>query len=277
MRDEQGTLKGFTKVLRDSTERKRFEEQLQERNEALREADRRKDEFLAVLAHELRNPLTPILNALSILEQEGLPREDQRQARVLIDRQVRALARLIDDLLDVSRITQGKIELRKRAVELKVIIDNADDACRPLIEAREHGLSVSLPPEPICLDADQTRMEQVVVNLLNNAAKYSDRGNHITVTADREHDQAVLRVRDTGVGIPPDLLPHVFDLFTQADRSLDRSQGGLGIGLTLVQRLVELHDGTVEAHSEGVGRGGEFVVTLPILEERPRSGYYPGG
>jgi signal transduction histidine kinase len=116
-----------------------------------------------------------------------------------------------------------------------------------------------------------------VVNLLNNAAKYSDRGNHITVTADREHDQAVLRVRDTGVGIPPDLLPHVFDLFTQADRSLDRSQGGLGIGLTLVQRLVELHDGTVEAHSEGVGRGGEFVVTLPILEERPRSGYYPGG
>jgi PAS domain S-box-containing protein len=271
MRDEQGALKGFTKVLRDSTERKHFEEQLEERNNALQEADRRKDEFLAVLAHELRNPLAPIFNALSILEQEDLPNEAQRQARLLIDRQVRALASLIDDLLDVSRITREKIQLRRKEVELRVIIDNAVQACRPLIEAREHELSAALPPDPIWLDADQTRIEQVVVNLLNNAAKYSDRGSHITIAAVREHDQAVLRVRDTGVGIPPDLLPHVFDLFTQADRSLDRSQGGLGIGLTLVQKLVELHDGTVEARSEGVGRGSEFVVTLPVLDDRPKA------
>jgi PAS domain S-box-containing protein len=272
MRDEHGTLKGFTKVLRDSTERKHFEEQLQERNRALQEADRRKDEFLAVLAHELRNPLAPIFNALSILEQEGLASETRRQARLLIDRQVRALARLIDDLLDVSRISQGKIELRRRAVELKVIIDEAVQACRPLIEAREHELAVTLPPEPVWLDADQIRLEQVVVNLLINAAKYSDQASRISVTAGRERDKAVLRVRDTGMGIPPDLLPHVFELFTQADRSLDRSQGGLGIGLKLVQKLVELHGGTVEARSEGVGRGSEFVVTLPVLEEHPRSG-----
>jgi CheY-like chemotaxis protein len=178
---------------------------------------------------------------------------------------------LIDDLLDVSRITRGKIELRRNAVELKVILENAVQTCRPLIEAREHEFSVSLTPQPIWLDADQTRLEQVMVNLLNNAAKYSNHKSKITVTVVREHNQAVLRVRDTGVGIPPDLLPHIFDMFTQADRSLDRSQGGLGIGLTLVQKLVELHEGSVRASSEGVGRGSEFVVTLPVLDDRPKA------
>ncbi len=271
MRDENGGLKGFTKVLRDSTERKCFEEELQKRNEALEEADRRKDEFLAVLAHELRNPLAPMFNALSILEQENLPAETARHTRLLIDRQVRQLTRLVDDLLDVCRITRGKIQLRKKPVELKAILDNAVQACRPLLTSHKHELTMSLPPEPIWLDADQTRMEQVVVNMLNNSAKYSQDGGRITIEAGREREEMVLRVRDTGMGIAPELLPHIFELFTQADRTLDRSQGGLGIGLTLVRKLVELHDGRVEAYSEGVGKGSEFVVRVPVLKELPRS------
>jgi PAS domain S-box-containing protein len=265
MRDEHGTLKGFTKVLRDSTERKRFEEQLRERNKALTEADRRKDEFLAMLAHELRNPLAPIFNALSILEQPDLPSDTQRQARMMIDRQVRTLAHLIDDLLDVSRITRGKIQLRKAAVDLSVIINNAVQTCRTLLDACKHKLTVTLPPRPVTLDADRTRMEQVIVNLLTNSAKYSEEGSSITVTATQEHDEAVVRVQDTGVGIAPDLLPQIFDLFTQADRSLSHSQGGLGIGLTMVKKLVELHGGTLQARSEGIGKGSEFIIRLPVL------------
>ena len=271
MRDENGSLKGFTKVLRDSTERKHFEEELQKRNEALEEADRRKDEFLAVLAHELRNPLAPMFNALSILEQGNLPAETARHTRLLIDRQVRQLTRLVDDLLDVCRITRGKIQLRKKPVELKVVLDNAVQACRPLLTSHKHELTMSLPPDPIWLDADQTRMEQVVVNMLNNSAKYSQDGGRITIEAGREREEVVLRIRDTGMGIAPELLPHIFELFTQADRTLDRSQGGLGIGLTLVRKLVELHDGRVEAYSEGVGKGSEFVVRVPVLKELPRS------
>jgi PAS domain S-box-containing protein len=271
MRDEQGTLKGFTKVLRDSTERKRFDEELQNRNEALQEADRRKDEFLAVLAHELRNPLAPIFNALSVLAQEGLPAEMQREAHLVMDRQVRQLTRLVDELLDVSRITRGKIQLKKQAVELQVIVENAVQTCRPLIDAHRHALTVSQPANPIWLDADPTRLEQVVVNLLNNAAKYSQDEGRITITTSQEGDEAVLRVQDAGIGIPPELLPDVFDLFRQADRSLDRSHGGLGVGLTLVRRLVELHDGVVEAQSEGIGQGSQFVVRLPVSAEAPQS------
>jgi PAS domain S-box-containing protein len=271
MRDDDGTLKGFTKVLRDSTERKHFEEQLEQRNKALKEADRRKDEFLAMLAHELRNPLAPIFNALAIMEQENLPAGHHRQARQLIDRQARILARLIDDLLDVSRIASGKIQLRKASVELKVIVENAAKACRPIMVAQHHKLTVSLPAHPIWLDADQTRMEQVVVNLLNNAAKYSEEGGNISVTVAQEQDRAIVRVRDTGVGISPELLPVVFDLFTQGERSLSRSQGGLGIGLSLVKKLVELHGGKVEAHSEGSGKGSEFVLRLPVRNEISKS------
>jgi PAS domain S-box-containing protein len=271
LRDEQGTLKGFTKVLRDSTERKRLEEELQKRNEALQEADRNKDEFLAVLAHELRNPLAPVFSALSILEQDNLPDDTRRHAREIIDRQVRQLSRLVDELLDVSRITRGKIQLKKKPVDLQAIINSAVETCRPLIDAHKHELTVVVPPEPIWLEGDPTRIEQVIVNLLNNSAKYSKDASRITLTAELAGDKTVLAVQDTGIGIAPELLPHIFDLFTQADRSLERSQGGLGIGLTLVRKLVELHDGTVEAHSEGIGKGSEFVIRLPALREAPHA------
>jgi PAS domain S-box-containing protein len=270
LRDDHGVLKGFTKVLRDSTDRKHFEEELEKRNLALQEASRRKDEFLAVLAHELRNPLAPIFNALSILVEEHLPEATRRETLLLVDRQVRQLARLVDDLLDVSRVTRGKIQLRKQPLALQVVVHNAVRTCGPLLDAHRHELSLSLPADPIWLEADPTRLEQVVVNLLTNSAKYSKDGSRITIAASRDRGVAVLSVRDAGVGIAPDLLPHVFDLFTQGKRSLDRSQGGLGIGLTLVRKLVELHDGTVEARSEGANQGSEFVVRLPILQEVPK-------
>lgn len=228
-----------------------------------READRRKDEFLAMLAHELRNPMAPILNALHLLrEQGGGPAAEQ--AREVAERQVRHLARLVDDLLDVSRISSGKIHLRKGRVELGEIVARAVETARPLIAARRHELSVSLPDEPIPLEADTARLEQVLANLLNNAAKYTEPGGRLAIEARREGEAAVVRVRDNGIGIAPELLPRIFDLFTQADRSLDRSQGGLGIGLTLVRSLVELHGGSVTAASAGVGKGSEFVVRLPL-------------
>jgi PAS domain S-box-containing protein len=271
MRDPQGALKGFTKILRDSTERKRFEEQLDQRNQALQEADRRKDEFLAVLAHELRNPLAPIFNALSILEDERVPAEAQRNARRVIARQVRSLARLIDDLLDVSRITRNKIQLRKATVRLQTAVENAVQTCRPLAQPRNQQLEVSMPPEAVFVDGDQTRLEQVLVNLLGNAAKYRGDGSTVQVVLASGQGKAQIRVKDNGVGIAPDVLPRVFDLFTQADASLERSQGGLGVGLTLVKRLVELHDGAVEAHSAGLGQGAEFVVSLPLLPAQPAS------
>src|SRR5512135_734222 len=228
-----------------------------------READRRKDEFLAMLAHELRNPMAPILNALHLLrEQGGGPMAEQ--AREVAERQVRHLARLVDDLLDVSRISSGKIHLRKGRVELGETVARAVETARPLIAARRHELSGSLPDEPIPLEADAARLEQVLANLLNNAAKYTEPGGWIAIEARREGEAAVVRVRDNGIGIAPELLPRIFDLFTQADRSLDRSQGGLGIGLTLVRSLVEMHDGSVTAASAGVGKGSEFVVRLPL-------------
>jgi PAS domain S-box-containing protein len=267
MRDADGALKGFTKVLRDSTERKRFEEQLAESNRALQEAGRRKDEFLAVLAHELRNPLAPIFNALSILEDDRLPPPALRDARNVIARQVRSLARLIDDLLDVSRITLGKIQLRRTTVDLHEVVQNALQTTTALFEARLQTLHVSLPTAPLHVDGDKTRLEQVLVNLLSNAAKYGGEGTVIELGMTRDHGTVVLRVKDPGVGIAPDVLPRVFDLFTQIDASLERSQGGLGVGLALVKRLVEMHDGSVEALSDGLGKGAEFSVRLPILPE----------
>jgi CheY-like chemotaxis protein len=250
-------------VLRDSTERKHFEEELQRRADALEDADRRKDEFLAMLGHELRNHLAAIFNALHILARVS---EDPlvSQAQGMLDRQVRQLARLVDDLLDVSRITRGKLQLQKSLVEFKAVVAPAVQTARPLLDARRQELVVGLPEEPLWLEADPGRLAQVVTNLLHNAAKYSDEGGRVTLTARREGHQCVLRVRDQGVGIAPDLLPRVFDLFTQAERSLDRAQGGLGIGLALVKRLVELHGGAVEAHSGGPGQGSEFVVRLPL-------------
>jgi PAS domain S-box-containing protein len=244
----------------DLIERLRFEE-------ALRETDRRKDEFLAMLAHELRNPLAPIRNAVQIFRGKGLPVPELQWATEVIDRQVHQMTRLVDDLLDVSRITRGNVELRKEYVELGDVLNSAIEATRPLIEKWGHELTVSLPLQPVGLEADPTRLAQVFLNLLNNAAKYTDRGGRIQLTAAREVDHAVVRLKDNGVGIPPEMLARVFDLFVQVDRSGQRSDGGLGIGLTLVQRLVEMHGGTIEARSDGPGRGSEFVVRLPALGE----------
>jgi PAS domain S-box-containing protein len=230
---------------------------------ALRQADRRKDEFLAMLAHELRNPLAPVRAALQVLRAAGSGHPDADQAAAMIERQVWTLARLVDDLLDVSRITRGKVRLRKEPVDLAVVVARAVEAARPLLEANRHALEVSLPEGPVPLEADATRLEQVFANLLNNAAKYTEPGGSVRLSAERRGGEVVVRVRDSGCGIPAEVLPHVFDLFTQADRTLDRSQGGLGVGLTLVKGLVEMHGGSVAAHSDGPGQGSELVVCLP--------------
>ncbi|HEV3263145.1 MAG TPA: response regulator [Gemmataceae bacterium] len=239
------------------------------RQEAAREkeANHRKDEFLAMLAHELRNPLAPMFNALHILRQPHCTPEGAEAARDVLDRQVRQMTRLVDDLLDVSRITSGKIQLRKEAVELAAVVGRVVESTRPLVEGRGHRLDMELPPEPIRLEADPTRLEQVLANLVNNAAKYTEPGGRISLHAKRHGDDVILRVRDNGIGIPPELLPRIFEPFMQADRALDRSHGGLGLGLTLVQRLVELHGGSVQAHSAGSGQGSEFVVRLPAPRE----------
>jgi signal transduction histidine kinase len=236
----------------------------------LREADRRKDEFLAMLAHELRNPLAPIRNALEILRLRGQDRRSAvREAWNMVERQTEQLSRLVDDLLDVARITRGKINLERHPLDVSEVVRRAVETSRPVIEARRHHLEVHLPPYPVWVEGDLTRLAQVVLNLLNNAAKYTEEGGRITLTVEApppgegHPGEVVLRVRDTGVGIPAEMLPKVFDLFTQADRTLDRAQGGLGIGLTLVRRLVEMHGGRVRAYSEGPGKGTEMVVRLP--------------
>jgi PAS domain S-box-containing protein len=271
LRDEAGRLLGFTKVMRDQTERKKIEDRLRQVAADLSEADRRKDEFLAMLAHELRNPLAPIRNGLQILRlTKGNTDGAAERALEIMEEQTHHLTRLVEDLLDVSRITRGKIELRKEPVDLAVAMGHAAESVRPLAEARRHDFTVLPPPGPIMLAADPTRLEQVLVNLLNNAVKYTKPGGHISLTAGREGEGVVIRVRDTGVGISADLLPHIFDLFTQAQRTLDRSEGGLGIGLTMVNRLVGLHGGSVEAHSTGPDHGSEFVVRLPALPAPPQ-------
>jgi signal transduction histidine kinase len=234
----------------------------------VREADRRKDEFLAMLAHELRNPLAPIRNALHIMKQPGADGAVVGQMRELMERQVQHMTRMVDDLLDVSRITRGKIDLRKEVVDLASVVDRTVETARPLFEDRGHELTVDLPPEPVRLEADPTRLEQVLANLLNNAAKYTDHGGHIWLSARQEGGELVLRVKDTGVGIPADMLPRIFEPFVQSDRVLHHSQGGLGIGLTLVRRLVEMHGGTVTAHSEGPGKGTAVIVRLPALSPK---------
>jgi PAS domain S-box-containing protein len=261
----RGTVLGVGVMVEDVTERKRAEERLRASQEALQEADRRKDEFLAMLGHELRNPLAPIRNAVHVLRLFGPADEQQRWARDVIQRQAEQLSRLVDDLLDVSRITGGKIQLVKERVEITVVVARAVETSRPLIDARRHDLRVTLPTESLPVEADVTRLAQVLVNLLNNAAKYTEPGGRIGLAIERAGGDVVVRVRDTGVGIPPEALPRVFDLFTQAQRTLDSAQGGLGIGLSLVKRLVELHGGSVEAHSEGPGKGSEFTVRLPLL------------
>jgi PAS domain S-box-containing protein len=257
-----GEFLGFIGSVIDITERKQMED-------ALREADRRKDEFLAMLAHELRNPLAPVRNAVQVMRALGPAEPRLEWAREVIDRQVSHLTRLVDDLLDVSRITRGKITLEKEPVELAAVVLRAVESVRPLVDARRQKLVVVPPPASARVEGDATRLAQVVSNLLNNAAKYTDPGGEVRLSAGVESGaagaaEAVIRVRDNGIGMRRELLPHVFDLFAQDERTLDRSQGGLGIGLTIVRRLVELHGGRVEASSDGPGRGSEFTVRLPL-------------
>ncbi len=250
----------FTVIMRDITERRRAEI-------ALKEADRHKDEFLATLAHELRNPLAPIRNGLHVLRRSGADAPAAKRIQAIMERQADHLVRLVDDLLEISRISRGKIELRRERVDLASVIDDAVEMSRDLVDAGELELRVAKPRSPLPLDADAVRLTQVFANLLNNAAKFTDPGGRVEITAERERDMGVVSVTDTGVGLAKDMLPRVFDLFTQAADGYERGTGGLGIGLALVRNLVELHGGTVEAHSEGKGRGSRFVVRLPLSTE----------
>jgi PAS domain S-box-containing protein len=233
----------------------------------LKEADRRKNEWIAMLAHELRNPLAPIRNALHIMKTPGVGEVAIEQARQMSERQVLNMVRLVDDLLDVSRIMRGRIELRKEPIDLATVITRAAETAQPMLDTQGQELVISITPEPLRLEADPMRLTQIVANLLHNAAKFSERAGRIWLSVERQGSEAVIKVRDEGSGISPDLLPRVFDLFVQADGSLERSRGGLGIGLTLVRRLVEMHGGAITARSEGPGRGSEFTVRLPGLKE----------
>ncbi len=255
----------FTGIIRDITERKLLEKELQRRLSELAKADRLKDEFLAMLAHELRNPIAAITSAVQ-LAAVLRDREQSELSMEVINRQVRHLARLIDDLLDVSRITRGKVNLQKQTVSAASILRSSVDSVRALIDERKHELTISIPPETLWLEADPTRLEQILSNLLNNAAKYTEDGGRIWLSAGREGGEIVIRVRDTGIGMSPEMLPRMFELFAQGDRSLARSGGGLGLGLTLARSLAEIHGGSLSATSEGPGKGTEFVVRLPAAE-----------
>lgn len=260
IRDGDGRLVGVVLVFRDVTERREVER-------ARPEADRRKDQFLATLSHELRNPLAPIQSAAQIMRAKGPADPDLRWAQDVIDRQVKQMARLLEDLLDVSRVSHDKLELRRERVTLAEVVDGALETSRPLIQEKEQRLAVTLPEEPVVLDADPVRLAQVFSNLLNNASKYSEEGAPIRLAAERDGDDVVVSVRDEGIGISDELLPRVFEVFSQGARSSDGPAEGLGIGLSLSRALVELHGGRIEARSEGVGEGTEFVVRLPALAE----------
>jgi PAS domain S-box-containing protein len=263
VRDSNGRVIGASKVARDISERKRAEQALQHSQDALREADRRKDEFLALLAHELRNPLAPIRYALAVNRNGGRTAEQRRQAEEVIERQVTHMSRLLDDLLDVSRITRGTLELKKAPTTLSAVITAAIETARPVLTIKHHTLSVELPKEPVRLEADAVRLAQVFSNLLINAAKYTDQGGQVRLEARREGEYVAVSIRDNGIGIAADMLPRLFTMFTQASTAATRAEGGLGVGLSLVRGLVTLHGGTVVARSEGPGKGSEFVVRLP--------------
>ncbi len=257
LRDEAGVITGWAGINMDIARMKRAEEQL-------REVDRRKDEFLATLAHELRNPLAPVRNAVGVLALKGFTDPTVEWARAMIDRQVKQLARLVDDLLDVARISQGKVNLRRERVELVEIIKAAVETATPLIEAAGHRLELTVPAEAIVLDADPVRLSQCVANLLTNAAKYTPSNGQISLVAKLTGRQIDICVTDSGIGIEADALRSIFEMFNQADRSLERAQGGLGIGLTLVRSFVEMHGGTIEARSAGLGKGSQFSLHLPV-------------
>jgi signal transduction histidine kinase/ActR/RegA family two-component response regulator len=261
---DRESLELLSKTAALIIERHNVSEALAYNAEALREADRRKDEFLATLAHELRNPLAPLRSGLQVMK---LARDDAatvEQARAMMERQIIHMVRLIDDLLDVSRISRGRIELRREPVELARVVHHAVETSKPLIDAGAHQLHLDLPENPIIVQADFTRLSQVFANLLNNAAKFTERGGRIEVRAAPGRDSVDIVIRDNGIGIPSEMLPRVFDLFTQVDHSLERAHSGLGIGLSLVKGLVELHGGRVDARSGGEGTGAEFIVHLPV-------------
>jgi PAS domain S-box-containing protein len=261
LRDKEGDLRGFAKVTRDMTERRRVEQ--------LEQADRQKDEFLALLAHELRNPLAPIRTALEVLRRRDVPAPALDQAGLLAERQLRNMARLLDDLLDVSRIREGRIELRKEPLNVSTLLRAAADAARPLMDERRHDFVVDDPANDIWVEGDGVRLEQVLGNLLNNAAKYTEPGGEIRLSANSNDGNVLIRVQDTGIGIEPLMVSRVFDLFVQAERRTELSAGGVGVGLSLARKLVELHGGRVEAFSAGAGRGAEFIVRLPTTAPPP--------
>jgi two-component system CheB/CheR fusion protein len=264
-RDARGVPDGWVAVVTDITERRQLEDNLRRSEEALKEADRKKDEFLAVLAHELRNPLAPIRNGLQLIRLAGEDDKARDQASAMMERQLSQLVRLVDDLLDVSRIANGKIELRREPVELARVLEQALEISRPMINAAGHDLTVAMPPPSIVVDADVNRIAQVFSNLLNNAAKYTPEGGHLWLVAERQGSDVLVTVKDNGMGMVPETLSRVFEMFAQGERALERAEGGLGIGLTLVKAFVEMHGGTVEAQSNGPGHGAEFKVRLPVL------------
>jgi signal transduction histidine kinase/ActR/RegA family two-component response regulator len=261
IRDHRGKLLGAVNVLVDISDRKRAED-------ALREADRSKNEFLATLAHELRNPLAPIRNAVQILQMTATESRAIQQVVNVIDRQSRQMTRLIDDLLDIARITSNKLELRNERIEVAEVINSAVETSRPLIQQRGHELVITPAPEPIHINGDLVRLAQVISNLLNNAAKYTERGGRIWLTAERSEGEVKVTVRDTGIGIRPEMLPEIFEMFTRSDRATAASPSGLGIGLTLARRLVEMHGGVITAGSQGLGKGSEFSVRLPAFDRQ---------
>ncbi|MEO8186462.1 MAG: ATP-binding protein [Burkholderiaceae bacterium] len=271
IRAANGTITGAVLVFRDVTDRKKADDELRTSELRLRQlasdlsvADRRKNEFLAMLAHELRNPLAPIRNALSVIRLTSGKGSAVDEASAMMERQVAQLSRLVDDLLDINRITRGKVELRRERVDLASVVHHAVEACRPLSDSMRHEFSVVLPPGPIHVNGDPMRLSQVVGNLLNNACKYTQKEGCISLTVERDATSVAIRVRDNGIGIAADQLPVIFEMFTQLDTSPESSQSGLGIGLTLVKELVEMHGGEVEAHSSGVGHGSEFTIRLPL-------------
>jgi len=259
VRDEAGAIVGASKVARDVSLQKRAQRELQE-------ADAHKNEFLALLAHELRNPLGPIRHAVKILRAREPNRDELNWATSIIDRQTEHMVRLVEDLLDVARISRGTIELRREHVDVATVLKATVEANNPLIERSHHHLKVTYPAAPLYVEGDVTRLTQIVMNLLDNAAKYTDQGGQIWLSADREGETAVIRVKDDGIGIRSELLPRIFDMFTQAGMPAERAQGGLGVGLSLVERLVRLHGGTVTAHSAGLGKGSEFTIRLPVSQ-----------
>jgi PAS domain S-box-containing protein len=278
VKNAQGQIIGAAKIARNITQQKQTEEKLRQLAKDLSEADRRKNEFLAMLAHELRNPMAPIRNAVQILRLTG-GNETIQAASETLERQVAQLVRMVDDLLDINRIVRGKIELRKETVELAPIVRQAVEVAGPSYESMEHSLTVDLPPEPVFLEADSARLTQVLANLLNNSCKFTNRGGRISVTASREVQHVVIRVADNGIGIAAEQFERIFDMFAQADTSLERSGSGLGIGLTLVKNLVEMHGGTVDVASAGIGQGSEFLIRLPISAavEKPKPPVAPLG